>query len=390
MPMSPESIPSNTRLCPTCGTRLSEEASRCLVCGANLGTAEKPGQPDRVVQGSRMPVVTLSLPLAIGLMALFLSIGATLVFFALRSQPEVIVPPTETSTTAPTLTPSLTPTLPPPTPTDTPVPSPTPLTYYVQENDTCIGIAALFNVSVQSIVTLNNLPAACNTLYPNQPLLIPHPTPTITPLPSATLSAAEQTEAACEKVPYIVKENDTLSGISANYGVPMEAIRQENGLSGNAIYVGTTIIIPLCKRYATPGPTPTPTPPPPYPAPNLLLPADGAGFTLAQDTVTLQWASVGVLRENETYAVYVVDLTAGGGVTLIDYVTDTKYLVPVTLRPTDGRVHIYRWWITVVRQVGSNEIGDPIWENAGAPSPARVFSWIGASAIATSTPRPVP
>ena len=383
--MSPD-IPTSTKLCPTCGTRLSADASRCLVCGADLGSAEKPIQTTRGVQGSRLPAITLSLPAAIGLLALFLVIGAVLVYFALKQTPEVIIPATPTLTETLTPTPSITPTSLPPTATFTPEPSATPQTYLVQENDTCLGIAAFFGVSVQSIVTLNNLPAACNTLYISQPLLIPQPTPTTTPLPSATLSMGEQTEAACEKVNYVVQANDTLGGIAANYDVPMEAIREENGLPGDSVYLGQNIIIPLCKRFATPGPSPTPTPPPPYPAPNLLLPADGAPFTLANDNVTLQWASVGTLRENEAYAVSVMDVTAGAGDTLVDYVTDTKYILSAALRPADNVPHVFRWWVTVARQVGTDESGNPIWETAGTASTPRVFTWSGTASAATPTP----
>jgi LysM repeat protein len=386
--MSPENTTTtpSTKLCPTCGTRLSEDAVRCLVCGAELGSAEKPTQPVKPVQGSRMPSITLSLPAAIGLLALFLVIGAVLVYFALRTTPEVIIDMTSTPTTTLTPTPTVTVTLPPPTPTDTPQPTPTPLTYLVQANDTCLGIAAFFGVSVQSIVTLNNLPAACDTLSINQPLLIPQPTPTSTPLPSATLSLAEQTEAACEKVEYIVQENDTLGGIAANYNVPQEAIREENGLPNDSVYIGQPITIPLCRRFATPGPSPTPTLPPPYPAPNLLLPADGAPFTLADDVVTLQWASVGTLRDNEAYAIYIEDSTAGQGVTLSDYVKDTKYLVSSNLRPTEPKAHAFYWWVVVVRQTGTDESGNAIWENAGAVSGKRVFTWTGAGQSATPTP----
>jgi hypothetical protein len=153
----------------------------------------------------------------------------------------------------------------------------------------------------------------------------------------------------------------------------MEAIREENGLPGDSVYLGQSIIIPLCRRFATPGPSPTPTPPPPYPAPNLLLPADGTPFTLASDSVTLQWASVGTLRENEAYAVSVLDVTTGAGDTLVDYVTDTKYIVPATLRPNDNVPHVFRWWVTVVRQVGTDESGNPIWEPAGAVSAERLL-----------------
>ena len=109
--------PTSTKLCPTCGTRISEDATRCLVCGSDLtpkGEMTKKGA--KPIQGSRMPEITLSLPVAIGLLALFLAIGATMVFFALQ-QTGKIEEPTITPTTTFTPTASITPT--PVTPTMT-------------------------------------------------------------------------------------------------------------------------------------------------------------------------------------------------------------------------------------------------------------------------------
>jgi LysM repeat protein len=366
---------------------VKEDATRCLVCGADLTTTEKAAQSSKVVEGSRMPSITLSLPAAIALLALFLGIGAIIVFFALRQAPAAIIPPTITSTVTATATSTQTATVTPlPTLTNTPEPTSTPVTYLVKANDTCLGIAAFFNVSVQSIITLNNLPTACNTLVINQPLQIPQPTPTITAQPSATFSQAEQTEAACEKVEIIVQSTDTLLSISTNYGVPMDAIREENGLTGDTVYLGQSLTIPLCRKFATPGPTPTATLPPPYAAPNLLLPPNGAPFTIADDSITLQWASVGSLQENEAYRVTVEDLTTALGPSLVDQVTDTKYIVPTTLRPTDGAAHIFSWIVEVVRVSGSDESGNPIYTSAGAASTPRYFSWIGALGGATPTP----
>lgn len=385
--MTPETNTTPLKLCPTCGTRVKEDATRCLVCGADLTTTEKPTQSSKVVQGSRMPSITLSLPAALGLLALFLGIGAIMVYFALRQAPQAIIPPTSTPTITATATGTQTPTVTSlPTLTNTPEPTSTPVTYSVKANDTCIGIALFFNVSVQSIVTLNNLPTECNTLYINQPLLIPQPTPTITAMPSATYSLAEQTEAACQKVEIIVQSTDTLLSISTNYNVPMEAIKEENGLSNDTVFLGQPLTIPLCRKFATPGPSPTATPPPPYAAPNLLLPANGAPFSIADDSITLQWASVGSLQEIESYRVTIEDLTAALGPSLVDQVADTKYIVPSNLRPTDGVAHIFSWTIEVVRVSGSDESGNPIWVSAGAASSPRYFTWIGAPSLNTPTP----
>ncbi len=364
---------------------MAEDATRCLVCGTEFSYGEKPARPTKAVQGSRMPEVTLSLPVALGLLALFLSIGAALVFFALQETGRV-VDPTATPTVTLTLTPTLTPTPVTPTPTDTPLPTPTPQTYVVQPNDTCAAIAYSFGVSIQSIVLLNNLPADCNPLTIGERLLIPYPTPTATALPTSTLSPAEATEQACDKAEYIVQENDTLSSIANAYNVPMAVIREYNGLSSDTVFSGMPITIPLCKQNPTPGPSPTPTPPPPYPAPNLLLPADGVTFTTTEDAVTLQWASVGTLNENEAYQVSVYDITSDQDRKLVDYVTDTKYIVPASFRPTESTPHGFRWTVQTVRQIGTDDDGKPIWESAGAVSSPRIFIWSGVPVSSTPTP----
>ena len=332
-----------------------------------------------------MPEVTLSLPVALGLLVLFLAVGATVVYAGLSATKRVINPtavPTQTETATASAT-----------PTDTQLPTlapsateQAPFEYTVASGDTCGGIAVTFGVSVQSLIILNNLPASCNNLSVGQKLKVPYPTATPAPLPTNTLQAADATQAACEKVSYTVQENDTLSSIAANYAVPQEAIKNFNGLATDTVFIGQAIFIPLCARAATPGPTPTPTIPPPYPAANLLLPSDGAAFTLANDVVTLQWASIGTLRENEAYQVVVEDVTAGQARRIVDHVTDTKYIVPATFRPKDNLAHVMRWWVQPVRQNGSDEQGQPIWDNAGATSEKRDFTWVGAAVETTPTP----
>ncbi len=335
-----------------------------------------------------MPEVTLSLPMALGLLVLFLAVGATVVYAGLKvgvggakiTEPTGIPTQTETATASATPTDTQLPTL---------APSATelaPFEYTVASGDTCGGIAVTFGVSVQSLIILNNLPASCNNLSIGQKLKVPYPTATPAPLPTDTLQPAAETQRACDKVVIKVQENDTLSSIAANYAVPQQAIKDFNGLATDTVFIGQSLTIPLCARAATPGPTPTPTIPPPYPAPNLLLPSDGSAFTLANDVVTLQWASIGTLRENEAYQVIVEAITAGQARRIVDYVTDTKYIVPSTFRPKDNVAHVMRWWVTPERQNGSDEQGQPIWVNAGAASDKRDFTWVGAAVQETPTP----
>jgi len=339
------------------------------------------------MQASRMPEVTLSLPVALGALVVVLLIGALVVYLVLSSgmTNTTLSVPTEAGT--PTVTATITPTAtdtPPPTdiPTETPLP---PLDYTVRDGDTCGGLAVAFSVSVQSIVIANQLPASC-IISVGQQLKIPYPTPTPKPPPTDIPNEATQTAQACEKVTYTVQANDTLGTIAANYNVPQDAIKFYNGLSSDNVFIGSILIIPLCERFATPGPTPTATLPPPYPAANLLLPADGAAFTLANDIVTLQWASIGTLRENEAYQVTIEDVTSGQGRRLTQYVTDTKFIVPTSFRPSDNLAHVIRWWVTTVRQTGVDEQGQPVYESAGAISEKRVFTWVGVAVEGTPKP----
>jgi len=375
---------TSTELCPTCGSRVTEGATKCLVCGTNL--TKKGTEQGSVVQSSRMPEVTLSLPIALALVVVFLGIGAGLVFFTLRQQPEILVPPTITPTPTVTSSPTLTPTPVTPTPTFTPEPTSTPLSYEVKDSDQCITIAAFYQVSVQSIVLLNNLDTNC-TIFVGRVLLIPHPTPTPTSLPSATLDATQAYAAECDQVTYTVLAGDTLSTISFDYQVPMEAIRRWNYLSSDVVLEGLPLTIPLCERDTSVvgGPTSTPTPAPPYSAPSLLLPADGAVFSLSSDTISLQWASVGALRENEAYIVILIDATSGEENRLVDYVTDTTFIIPSTFLSSLNGMHVIYWQVGTVRQVGTDEAGLPVYEEAGALSERRGFGWLGEAKV---TPGP--
>lgn len=379
-----EKSSESTKVCPTCGTRLADNASRCLVCGTELSPAVDAKETNQV-QAARMPEITLSLPMALGLLTLFLMAGATLVFVAMRltgtgaaSTGEVTATITSTPTISPTPTLFFTET---PAPTSTNQP---PFEYTIGQGDTCLGLAATFSVSYQSIIIENNLSANC-ILSVGQTIRIPYPTPTPPPAATSTLEPGQATLQACERVIYTVQANDTLSSIATNYAVPQDAIKAYNGLTTDTVFLGMNIVIPLCERAATPGPTPTPTIPPPYPAPNLLLPADGASFTLANDAITLQWASIGILRENETYQVIVEDVTDGSR-RIVEYTNDTKFIVPSSFRPRESLPHVFRWWVTAVRQSGTDDTGQPIWTLAGAQSDRRVFSWQGVAP--GNTPQP--
>jgi LysM repeat protein len=378
--MSAESI--SQKYCPTCGSKINESATRCSVCGRYLTPAAKP-ETQKTVKSPKLPMLTLNLPVAIGFFVILVAIGAALTFLLLRSTGNVVLPtPTITATVTSTITPTAT-----ETPTSTPVPTATPLppvTVTVGAGQTCSYFAAVYDVTVPSIIELNKLDPNC-TVYQGKTILIPQPTTTPTPEATKTLSADQATQAACEKITYKVQSGDTVAGIAALYAISKDGLKAWNGLTTDTLYSGTTIIIPLCERLPTSGPTPTPTTPPPYPAVNLLLPVDGAPYSGANDSVTLQWASVGSLRQNEFYKVSVEDVTAGGGRKIEAYVTDTSYIVTANFRPLDTTPHVMRWYIEPVRQTGSDPQGNPVYASAGAVSQPRIFTWSGVGAV-TPTP----
>ena len=130
--MSVEPTPQTSKTCPTCGTRLNDNAARCLVCGRSFTSTQQAGGKSQGVQNSRVPEITLSLPVALGLMVLVLAIGAGVVFTVLRSTGQV-VQPTPTSSPTTTATTTLTPTA---SQTASPYPTATslpPLEYTIQE-----------------------------------------------------------------------------------------------------------------------------------------------------------------------------------------------------------------------------------------------------------------
>jgi LysM repeat protein len=371
---------------------VSENAPRCLVCGhqfvgggSGSKGAAKASTPAKLGGRTSLPELRLSLPIAIGLLVLFLIVGGGATYVALAQSGRVAQP---TGAGTPTATATITPTPSPETPTLTATPQATytPLSYTVQQGDTCGGIGFAFDVSAASIILQNALDANCS-LFIGQALLIPQPTFTATPQATATLGELEATIAACDVEDYVVQAGETLSIIALTYGIPLEAIMEWNGLTTDTAFEGQHLDIPMCMRTFVGGSTVTPTIAPPYPAPELLLPPDGEPFTSSSDTIALQWASVGTLRSNEYYQVTITDITGGQNRHITDEVKDTTFSVPVSFRPTDGRPHIFRWSVVTVAQIGVDADGLPVFIAGGPVSESRTFTWNGTgSAAGTPTP----
>lgn len=436
MAKQPSAASSNPppRLCPTCGTRVGDLATKCIVCGADLsGPAATPNKPQRqwrsllpprptfgnssarppqaapgqtgpLPPAGRTPApqpastanapggITIPLPGLIALI-LFLTIlvitGTVLILNysgALDLQRTEVPTVTVTATPSPTFTaiPTATPTV---APTPTPLP---PIEYTVVSGDSCISIAVRNDISVQALLESNGLSQAC-PLVVGQKLQVPQPTYTPTAPPTATLESVSLTETARPRQQYTVTAVDTLFSLAAKFNVDYLALAEENGIPGPdyPITVGQVLQIPLDRPPATVGPSPTATALPPYPPPALLSPANGAAISPVEQTVVLQWAAVDVLKDGEVYLITVEDVTCNCAKNLTEVTTQTRYIVNVEMKPIEAAPHVFSWTIVTARQSGLTADGKPVYEAAGATSEIRTFTWTGIGAPnPTATPSP--
>jgi LysM repeat protein len=384
------------RVCPTCGTRIAETAVKCAVCGTVLGRGGSKAY--KAPSGISGTSATLNLPVGavIAGPVISLLIGALAVIIFVRAG---YLSSAKTGIAVSSISPTITLT---PFPSDTqePTNTPTPLEPYrdtVKEGDNCYSILSRNNIRpddqnkyLNLITTASGKPVDCSNLQPGEVILIPQYTPTLPPPATATQNALNQTEEACQFETYTVVEGDSLSSISLNYDVPVEAIKKWNkqyGFANEVVYEGMVLRIPLCERNPTQGPSPTPTTPPPYPAPNLLTPRDGTVYSASEEVIALQWATVFQLRENELFKVTIEDISMGTGIKKELYTNETRIIVPQELRPTDGSVHVFRWSVNVVRQTGATTGGKTVYASAGIESEKRVFVWGGVPPV---VPTPTP
>jgi LysM repeat protein len=234
-------------------------------------------------------------------------------------------------------------------------------------------IAAAYDVTVNEILALNP-DVDPELIKPEQVLLIPAAAPSPGSLGGGEPDLGTSTPGAFTV--HVVKGGETLISIAEEYDVSVSVIRAANDLApeDETIRAGQSLVVPL--STPTPSPTPTvapnatPTARPPYAPPPLLYPPDGMVFEGGGAPILLQWASVTVLQDNEWYE---LSLVWSG----VDVVSDTvrtratAWRVPLDLLlRVGGDAPQFDWRVRVVR-----EIGEDIYEEAGAPSQVRSFIW---------------
>lgn len=102
--------------------------------------------------------------------------------------------------------------------------------YTVKKGDTLYGIANSYNITVNELLTFNNLNN--NNLSIGQNIKIP-------------IQNIKEEQQTTEFIEYIVKKGDSLYSISRTYGIPVSDIMSFNNLTTNLLSIGQVIKIPI-------------------------------------------------------------------------------------------------------------------------------------------------
>jgi Tol biopolymer transport system component/LysM repeat protein len=151
---------------------------------------------------------------------------------------------------------------------------PGPVLHVVQWGETLPLIASYYGVTVEAIISANQI-ANPDLIYAGQVLVIPSQ-----PAPGSAPGSGGCTDY------YTVQSGDTLGGIAWRYGIYPSTLMQANGLSNALIFPGQALCIPEASAAAPviipPPPLTVATPPPPVatPPPLPLQPAPPAQYGL--------------------------------------------------------------------------------------------------------------
>ena len=428
-PPEPEQAAGKSR-CPSCDSVVPEGATQCIMCGAEITpnqlVEDSPVEADEVAEAppsvaasadAESPQVFESVMresksrslLWLTIIIILFTLAASV--FLLRTQDAEItlamvptltpIPPTITYT--PTWTPLPSETSPPtetPSATFTPVPTDTPRPprfHSVASGESLFGLSLFYRISADSIAEGNGIPI--NTqIQVGQDLLIPWPTAT-PPLESMVMEIKGETlivdATDCEIV--VIVEGDSAYGLSAERGVPGEAIIAVNRLTEESIQLlhpGDTLCVPKIiysdTLPPTPGPSPTITATSFPSGPNLLYPTAGTVIEQLDDVIALQWVAVKDLDEAEWYMIELAKLDILDDIPLRAFTRDNSFRLPSSWRPEIPELHNMRWRVSIVQVTGQRADGEFIYEYGGRSSEDATFSWLGAVPTSTPTMTPTP
>ena len=131
--------------------------------------------------------------------------------------------------------------------------------YKIAKGDTLWGIARKNNVSLNALLGANPGLSKNASLRIGQEVLVPGGGTTSiggTGVPSEP----DTTVVSPGATSYVIKKGDNLTRIASSHGVSIQALRTANGLSGDTLQIGQTLVIPgggeSIPSIATPVPTP--------------------------------------------------------------------------------------------------------------------------------------
>jgi cell wall-associated NlpC family hydrolase len=171
-------------------------------------------------------------------------------------------------------------------------------TYVVRSGDYLTGIAAKVGTNVNDLLKLNNLKIT-SVIHPGDTLLVPanatapaakaaKKTTTTKKAPAAktpTAQTAAPTAAPAGAV-YVVKRNDSLSGIAMKHGVKLSALLKANKMTVKSVIMpGSKMILPAGAVVAV-STTNTPTTAPSTTTPSTTAPSTTSPTTTTPATTT--------------------------------------------------------------------------------------------------------
>lgn len=250
------------------------------------------------------------------------------------------------------------------TPTPTLTPSPTPFVYTIKSGDTLSVIAKRYNTTVEALMQVNGITDATRIRVGTQ-INIVQP-------PDYSATMAYET--------YEVEAGDTLYTISGEYGLTIAEIKEINGLTGDRLSIGQKLRIPVGTATPTPTLTPmptlTPTPGPARPAPALLGPPDGTAFEGADQPILLNWASVGILNQEEWYVVRVRRTGTVAQVLPLVWTKTTSWRLPADLYIAGlGEPQRFYWQVSVMEHTGVDDDGTWLGKQISPAGQIRTFTW---------------
>lgn len=350
-------IPAGRR-CPSCGSRVAQNAETCYFCGHEL-TGTPRTRPARLNVRDAVLALTL-LAIVIG----WWQFGSLGVNFQRTNGAQTESSPTslEPADAQPTTDP------------DVQESGISVGRHTVQSGETLLGIAGRYGVTVEEIQAANNLSGTL--IRAGDELLIPIAA-------SISENGGNGAPTISTVFSYVVRPGDTVISIAIRFGTTVAAIQKANGIGPDDLIRPEQVLqlpvsgVPsniLAVEETVPSQQDAKSGQMYMPL-QILGPEDGERIPQSED-VLFRWLSSGLLEENEWYVVYVWPLEGLFELPPPVWTKATSYRLPSQWAPPPDRDVTYRWQTSVVRVLAGQE-GKYSLEAASEPGDVRSFEWFG-------------